>query len=164
MRSTAIAMVLVSVIVSTLPDRAAHADEPSPADDRRVTPLVPAAATAPLRCECAPVSDSVWHWTERRKVGLAVIGFGVLSGAVGFGFAWSAHRMFEANDFRSGQQAAAIQNQQIRERNLVAGAYFGVAGLSALTGAALFLWPESKHVTITVLPNGGALVACGGAI
>ena len=48
-------MVLVSVLVSTLAERPARADEPSPGaisdDHGLVTPLVPAAATGPLRCE-----------------------------------------------------------------------------------------------------------------
>ena len=165
MRST---IVIALVLVSMLAGRPTFAAEPSgdtTSDDHRlVTPLVPAAATGPVRCECAPVTDSEWHWTERRKIGLAVVGFGVASAAVGLGFAWSAHRMVEANDFRTGQQATALQNQEIRERDVVAGTLLGVAGLSVLTGAALVLWPESKHVSVTVLPERGALVACGGAI
>jgi len=39
-----------------------------------------------------------------------------------------------------------------------------VGGLSILAGAALVLWPESHHVSVVVLPSGGALVACGGSI
>lgn len=42
-----------------------------------------------------------------------------------------------------GVTAAALQNQQIRERDVVAGTLLGVAGLSVLTGAALVLWPET---------------------
>jgi hypothetical protein len=164
------AMVLLFAILPMFANRMAIATEPTPghasldSQPPQTTPRLTTIDPGPLLCECAPVTDSEWHWMKRRKVGLAVVGFGVLSGAVGLGFAWSAHRMVEANDFRSGQQAAAFQTQQVRERNLVAGTLFGVAALSALTGAALVLWPESKHVSVTVLPSGGALLMCGGAI
>jgi hypothetical protein len=47
---------------------------------------------------------------------------------------------------------------------LVADAFLGVAGLSVLAGAALVLWPEGHRVSVMVLPDGGALVACGGAL
>lgn len=70
----------------------------------------------------------------------------------------------DASDLRTSQPAAASQGEQIRERNLVAGTLIGLAGLSALAGAALVLWPESHYVSVVVLPSGGALVACGGAI
>jgi hypothetical protein len=62
-----------------------------------------------------------------------------------------------------GQTIPSSLNSQLHDRDIVAGTLIGVAALSALAGAALVLWPETKHVSVIVLPSGGALVACGGA-
>jgi hypothetical protein len=121
-------------------------------------------ALGPLRCECAPVADLDWHSTRRRLLGLKMLGVGVLSGAVGFGFAWSGHRAFEDGVNQLAAQHAAIsRNDDVRERYQVADVFLGVAAVAVIAGAALVLWPEPKHVSVTVLPNGG-LVGLGRAI
>ena len=163
MRAATIAIVLVTLISSMLAQRPAIATQPAPGSPSPDSQPAPTIDPGPLRCECAPVSDSEWHWTKRRKVGLAVVGFGVVSGAVGLGFAWSAHRIYEEGS-QLGMPFRPALEQQLRDRNLVAGTLIGVAGLSALAGAALVLWPETKHVSVIVLPSGGALVACGGTL
>ncbi len=163
------ALVLLLAMLPTFANRTAKATEPPPgsaspeSQPAQTTPRLMSIDPGPLRCECSPVADSEWHWTERRKVGLAVVGFGVLSGAVGLGFAWSAHRLaVEEFDPPMGQRAAIAAASQIHKRDVVAGTLLGVAGLSVLTGAALVLWPEGRRASVIVLPNGGVLVACGG--
>jgi hypothetical protein len=96
-------------------------------------------------------------------VGLEILGVGTLIGGVGLAFAWSAHRI-EASASGMGQAATSRFNSQIRSRDVVAGAFLGVAAVSILTGAAVVLWPESHHVSVAVSPSGGGLLAFGGAM
>jgi hypothetical protein len=124
-------------------------------------PLLNAAIDrAPLRCECAPQDSADWHWSERRILGLKVLGFGVLSGAAGLVFAWSVDRTRLEAIQNQPSFIAATRSAEIRERRVAALGLLGVASVAALAGAGLVLWPEG-HVSVTVLPSGGALVACG---
>jgi hypothetical protein len=126
------------------------------------TPPKPDRALGPVRCECALVADSEWHWSKRRALGLDLLGVGVLGGAVGFGVAWSAQRAPQTAPVSQG--AASAESRKLRERDQVAAVFLGFAGVAAIAGAALVLWPAGHHVSVLVLPNGGGLVAWGGAI
>jgi hypothetical protein len=167
MRVATSVLLAIAVLSSTFDARAARAAEPAhegPPGLLPLAPLVPRASlTGPesLRCECAPIAASDWHWTDRRILGLEVVGFGVLAGTAGLAFSWFArHDLGEAQS----QEMAAAASRRIHDRDLVSGALLGVAGLSAVAGAALVLWPEGHRVSVLVLPNGGALVASGGLL
>jgi hypothetical protein len=172
MRAARTVLLLVAVAASTLAERraiAAEASHETASDDHPlIAPLAPRPpATDPgsLGCECAPLAALDWHWSERRILGLKALGFGVLTGTAGVVLAMSARRLSLEADQRSQLQSAAVsQFRQIHDREVVAAAFLGAAAVSALAGAALVLWPESHRVSVTVLPSGGALVACGGTI
>jgi hypothetical protein len=159
----------LTAAVSSLGERRAVAAETAAAprsDDHPPIALLapPGLATDPgsLRCECASPEASDWHWNERRILGLKALGFGVLAGAAGLVLHWDTNRIY---DNRPQSQVAALAvEQRIHDRQLVSLTLVGVAGVSLLAGAALVLWPGSHHVSVMVLPSGGALVACGGAL
>jgi len=92
----------------------------------------------------------------RRVTGLALLGVGALAAAGGTWSYLSARSLREEGP-TSSMEAAADINKRIAARNRLTVAAAGVAGAAVLTGALLWLWPDSPAAAVSVTTSGVTL-------
>jgi hypothetical protein len=90
----------------------------------------------------------------RRVAGLSLIGVGALAAAGGTWAYLSARSLRDDVAPGASQEAATSTNQRITTRNRLAVAGAGLAGAALLTGALLWLWPDSPPAAVSVSTSG----------
>jgi hypothetical protein len=161
-RAQTIALATILAGSAVAQGRVAVAAPAPPQQEIRLPPIQGLSDGPPCRCECTQAAPSPSWWTTRRKVGLAVLGVGLLSATAGYGFAVSARNIQASAIPTTPLQEQLSEDAQIRWRRDAAGALLlgGAAGL--LSGALLTLW--SIGPTVTVTRNGEALIGYRGTI
>ncbi|NOK01559.1 MULTISPECIES: caspase family protein [Myxococcus] len=115
---------------------------------------------APPPLTLTEVSDA---GSLRKQLGWGALALGVASAGVGM---WAT---LEARDIRSSvspdlsQQEAAARNRRIRAYNTTSGVLYGLGGAAVLSGALLFLWPDTDTVPLATLSSDGAALGLTGA-
>lgn len=132
-----------------------HAQAVVAADCPETGTKTPPSSTNGIPPAPAPPTDTS-KWSERRIVGAALIGGGIVSVLAGAGLAVST---WFAEDPGTAQGALNLNNE-IHRRDTAALVCLGVGGAAILSGAALSLWPESRGLSIAILPTG--ILALGG--
>jgi hypothetical protein len=98
----------------------------------------------------------------RRKLALGAFGTSVATAAIGAGYWWSGHNLFESTKTggsNAGSDEAPLAKAQGNHDYLVRNVLFGVAGASAVTGSLLYFWPSAPHVSVSATPGCEACVA-----
>ncbi|WAM26471.1 hypothetical protein [Myxococcus sp. NMCA1] len=111
---------------------------------------------APPPLTLTEVSDTGGRSSLRKQLGWGALALGVASAGVGM---WAT---MEARDIRGSispglpQQEAATRNRRIRAYNTASGVLYGLGGAAVLSGALLFLWPDTDTVPLATLSSDGA--------
>ncbi|QDE86828.1 caspase family protein [Myxococcus xanthus] len=118
---------------------------------------------APPPLTLTEVSDTGGRSSLRKQLGWGALALGVASAGVGM---WAT---MEARDIRGSispglpQQEAATRNRRIRAYNTASGVLYGLGGAAVLSGALLFLWPDTDTVPLATLSSDGAALGLLGA-
>jgi hypothetical protein len=94
---------------------------------------------------------------RRQMAGAALVGVSVLAAGGGAWAYLSARSLRGEIGPASSQEAVAAANRRISARNRLAAAAAGTAGAALLTGAILWLWPDSPPIGASVTASGLAL-------